>query len=203
MELKCHARVEYVHTTHNRSRFLLSELQIARDNWGNVVLNIETKSKKKTFKLTNNMTKVFNQFIWDGKATLQLGLPSVLIFIQQADPQQLRACTKTVEQIHTNPEFNLPGDEEAEEAEEAEEDSGFPHQSRIILGDTMSNLSRSVLEMSDDEDELDDDWTTANAEEEELWSTWYVTVLCISWTLDHLMENDCSVRKVAQDFGHY
>jgi len=88
-------------------------------------------------KLTENIPKLFDSHLHEGKATLQLQLPEVHIFIQNAVPSQLREFMKVIEEIRNNPAFDiesLKGPESRDNEELEAEENNFLEEINISIG---------------------------------------------------------------------
>ncbi|PRP83436.1 aquaporin-4-like [Planoprotostelium fungivorum] len=107
-------------------------ITLEKDEWGNITLCVCPQKgkggKMESYKLEDNITKVFRKFESEGKSSVQLKTPSLVILLSRANPAaSLKKMLDVIELIKTDPEeartielFN-DGDESNEEEEEAAE----------------------------------------------------------------------------------
>jgi len=107
--IKCELKVEYFYSERKGGRYTPHDLEILKDSHGNYVLETHSKSSKKSYKLSNNISQVYRQFTSQGKASIQLTLPSVLLLIQKAVPQDLVKFVQVLQKIQTDPDFDIEG----------------------------------------------------------------------------------------------
>lgn len=69
--------------------------------WGNIQLVISGKQK---FKLEKNILRVFDNFAAQGKMTIELISPQVLILISNAQTQQLQKFLPLIHKIQKEPD---------------------------------------------------------------------------------------------------
>eukprot|EP01124_Arcella_intermedia_P030602 TRINITY_DN6731_c0_g1_i1.p1 TRINITY_DN6731_c0_g1~~TRINITY_DN6731_c0_g1_i1.p1 ORF type:complete len:139 (+),score=17.00 TRINITY_DN6731_c0_g1_i1:26-442(+) len=130
-KVTCESSVEFWHANRKTSRYSPSNLEIIEQGqrW---VLVVNSKSKSQPYKLSGNITKIYNSFANEGKSSIELKLPAVVIYVRGADPEELRNFLIFLDEIYKNPsyvpkELNEPdsGDdmEEAEGTEEGDGDS--------------------------------------------------------------------------------
>eukprot|EP01119_Soliformovum_irregulare_P000429 TRINITY_DN10296_c0_g1_i1.p1 TRINITY_DN10296_c0_g1~~TRINITY_DN10296_c0_g1_i1.p1 ORF type:complete len:141 (-),score=30.87 TRINITY_DN10296_c0_g1_i1:27-449(-) len=99
-------------------------LTLSRDEWGNIVL-ILNRSKKVSYKLEDNITRLYTENLVQGKITIELTHPQMMIFISNAEKFSLIEFTKILKQIHEHPEecdgIELYKGEAQDEEEERQE----------------------------------------------------------------------------------
>jgi len=74
------------------------------DFYGNILLRMHTKSKKTAYKLEDNIVRLYQNHQANGKSTIEIDQPQIMIFIRNADPQDLKSFFNILVQIKEHPE---------------------------------------------------------------------------------------------------
>lgn len=83
MQIECEVRLEFWHAERKLGRFTKTTVTFTKDDYGEYVIIVP---KKQTLKLKkNNLEKLHDLFIDEGKLTLKFKLPNVLLYIAKAD----------------------------------------------------------------------------------------------------------------------
>jgi hypothetical protein len=77
-------------------------------------LRVGPNARKQEFPLENNVSHIYSTFWRDGKATIHLKLPNVLIYIENANSSELCTFLTVVHRIHKDPDYELPEKETAD-----------------------------------------------------------------------------------------
>jgi len=124
MNVRCSVCVDYLNQARKPARKAKTVVSLLRDEWHHICLHIGPKSKRVTFQVEGIIAKIYERFIEEGKATIELHLPGgsyANVLVSDADVGELKKLVGALKKIKDDPiaaaELDLdPGGEEAVEA---------------------------------------------------------------------------------------
>eukprot|EP01116_Phalansterium_solitarium_P010272 TRINITY_DN24878_c0_g1_i1.p1 TRINITY_DN24878_c0_g1~~TRINITY_DN24878_c0_g1_i1.p1 ORF type:complete len:131 (+),score=45.46 TRINITY_DN24878_c0_g1_i1:103-495(+) len=104
--VKCDVVTDYaVQTRKNLRKKKQYQLILSRDDWGSIILKMQSKSGSKTsYKLENNVRNVYSDFMDKGRATIELQSPHVFILISSAVLDELLPFIGIVQRLKDDPD---------------------------------------------------------------------------------------------------
>jgi len=103
--LECNISIDYLNSEIKNTRLRKNvRLIFDRDEWGTIILKIISKSRVTSFKLEDNIVRLYNTFLADGKSSIELRLPRVILFISESEKDKLDEFFKILKQIKDHPE---------------------------------------------------------------------------------------------------
>jgi len=103
------------------------QVLLDRDEWGSIIVRVNSKSNKLTFKLEENIVKLYTANAHEGKSSIELKSPKVILYISNAMESSLRKVFGVLQQIKDHPEtvneLELWNENEEDQGEMAEEDN--------------------------------------------------------------------------------
>eukprot|EP01126_Amoeba_proteus_P050482 TRINITY_DN5969_c0_g1_i9.p1 TRINITY_DN5969_c0_g1~~TRINITY_DN5969_c0_g1_i9.p1 ORF type:complete len:131 (-),score=9.31 TRINITY_DN5969_c0_g1_i9:128-520(-) len=107
--LECEVYVENCNAQRKVTRFTKQIVELSHDKYNRLSLYIPPRSRKPhTFLLENNIVGIFHSRMDEGKVTLHLKLPTVFIYIREAQPSSLDLFVSVLLQYQNDPfGFNL------------------------------------------------------------------------------------------------
>jgi len=102
MHLEGEIRLEFWHSERKLANYIKTAIELTKDDYGEYVIVVP---KKQTLKLANNnLEKLHDLFIHEGKLTLKFKMPNVLLYIKDANPEAILAFVAALEQYTQDPE---------------------------------------------------------------------------------------------------
>eukprot|EP01113_Clastostelium_recurvatum_P000538 TRINITY_DN10244_c0_g1_i1.p1 TRINITY_DN10244_c0_g1~~TRINITY_DN10244_c0_g1_i1.p1 ORF type:complete len:129 (+),score=29.81 TRINITY_DN10244_c0_g1_i1:23-409(+) len=123
MELECELCVDYLNQAKKPGRKAKGIATLVRDEWRHICLIVGPKSKRVSFKIEGIIANIYDRFINEGKATVELHLPGgsyANVLISGAKIDELKVFINTIKTIKTDPvataelELDAPEDEAME-----------------------------------------------------------------------------------------
>jgi len=103
--LECNISIDYLNSEIKNTRLRKNvRLIFDRDEWGTIILKIISKSRVTSFKLEDNIVRLYTTFLPDGKSSIELRLPRVILFISESEKDKLDEFFKILKQIKDHPE---------------------------------------------------------------------------------------------------
>jgi hypothetical protein len=110
-----------------------ASLVIEKDqDHGRYVIRAISSGKRQTFEFEGNLVQIFSSRAGDeGKASFQLKLPDIIIYVVCADKEALKAFIAAADRLNKDPDFDLPEEQDEYEDEEMEENIRDAHKASI------------------------------------------------------------------------
>eukprot|EP01112_Ceratiomyxa_fruticulosa_P005383 TRINITY_DN16000_c0_g1_i1.p1 TRINITY_DN16000_c0_g1~~TRINITY_DN16000_c0_g1_i1.p1 ORF type:complete len:142 (+),score=27.13 TRINITY_DN16000_c0_g1_i1:51-428(+) len=106
MVLSCEVCVDYLTQDRKPGRKSKTTLNLIRDEWHHICLVIGPKSKKLSFRVEGVIAKIYDKFLDEGKATVELHLPGgsmVNVLVSNANVEELKEFIKNMKIIQNEP----------------------------------------------------------------------------------------------------